>query len=186
MYLYRKKSRILIFTTLLFLVTSCAVLKINPPSPSVQTILVLPVKITINASSPRFAYSYGYEIVNVLDSSATYEAIFKLPNEKGILLVDSLPPGNYFISKSFIIPMGGTGAESPKQYWDRYDKFKLVSGKITIFQNSLKVSVVRDPNFNERSTYYSNIEPVSQSQKDEILATLKNLENYDKWEVLID
>ena len=182
-YFKKELSRILIFTTLLLAVTSCAVLHISPPGPFVKSILVLPVKATNTSISPIYGYYYGYEITSAADKSVTYEAIFKLPNHNGMLLIDSIPPGDYFVSKAFVIPVSAGTLAVKSRVASRRDKFKLESGKITILQIALGVSVVDDPNFYGTIISSRNIFPVYQSQKDEILATLGNLENFDKWEV---
>ncbi len=184
MYCEKKKFKILIYLIPLFLVASCAVLQISPPGPSVQTILVLPVKATNTSIIATYPFYYSYEIVNAADKSVTYEVIFKLPNKNGILLVDSLPPGDYIVKKVITLPIH-TGTDPIKNKFEsRYDIFKLESGKITILQYSLNVSVENDPTFYDRYWSSNKMSLVEWRQKDQIIKKLKELENFDKWKVL--
>ena len=173
----------LVFPILFLLVTSCAGLKINPPGPDVQSILVLPFTAT-NTSGFRYGFYYQYEIVKEGDASTTYEASFMLPKSGDILIIDILSPGNYFVTGVTVHPIS-SGTKTYSNTADpRMDRFKLVSGKITIFQNSINISQVK-PRFEFHSTVSSyQIGSVSPDRKAKILETLKDLENFDKWEVL--
>ncbi len=185
MYRNRQISRILIFTTLLFIVTSCAVLKLDPPGSDIQSILILPFKVTDNtkSGSSKYEFKYGYEIVNVDDESIKYEAFFQLSNKDGILIVDFIPPGYYFVNKISVFRIGSGIRTFGKERTSRYDTFELESGMITIFPISLDISVVDHPTEPGSRQYYSNTSLVNQSQKEQIFKQLKELENFDKWEV---
>jgi len=68
MYRFRQISRILISTVLLFVVNSCAVLKLPPPDHDLKTILVLPFKVTdktVITGTRGHGFNYGYEIVGI-------------------------------------------------------------------------------------------------------------------------
>lgn len=179
-----KSIRILIVTSLMVLLSSCVGLNIKPPDSDNPSILVLPFKVVNTSGSNRYGFNYGYEIVNVDDESIKYEAIFELSNKEEILIIDSIPPGYYFVNKISIIPVG-TGT---KTYNDnnasRYDTFELVSGAITIFQISLDISVVNHSTQIGSTQYHSDISSVNPSQKDQIIEKLKALENFDKWKIL--
>ena len=145
----------------------------------VQTILVLPVKATNTSSITRPLLNFYYEIVNV-DDNNTYRVLLGLNTKEGIEILDYLPPGDYVVSKFYNRLARATG---DSKIFSRNDEFKLVSGKITIFQNSLNVSMVTgEGGSNSQLTNYG-ITPVPLVQKEEILATLKKLENFDKWEI---
>ena len=183
MYRFKQVSRILISVVLLFVVNSCAVLKLPPPGNDIKTILVLPFKVTdttIVVEMRGYHYNYGYEIVGVDDENIKYEVVFVLSNKEEILIVDSIPPGNYFVNKLNLLTRSAL-SRTPNQSSTRYDQFELVSGKITIFPLSLNILV------EEQSggiLYSSKTSLVEWRQKDQIIKKLKELENFDKWEVL--
>ena len=184
MYRFRQISRILISTVLLSVVNSCAVLKLPPPDHDIKTILVLPFKVTdttILEYTRGHGFNYGYEIVGVDDENIKYEVIFALSNKKEILIVDSIPPGNYFVNKLNVFPKNIRAKANNKKGIPRYDQFELVSGKITIFLLSLNISVV---DISGGRRYYNKMILVEWRQKDQIIKKLKELENFDKWEVL--
>lgn len=190
---YRKNlSTVMCVLALLLFVSSCIKLKIDSPGPNKQTILILPVQLTDTSQQGRHGFYYIYEIVSDPDEIVTidtriipYEAIFKLPIKGDMLIVDTLPPGNYIVDK-FIFKTEGSGDYTyGKNEAPRYDKFKLEVGKITIFSKSLDVKVWNEtPGHGMSTSYDFDMVPVSLIQKEEILATLKKLPNFDKWKIL--
>lgn len=96
----------LFLTSLLILVSSCAGLKISPPGPGNQSLLVLPVTVKNTSTTLFYGYSYKYEIVNATTNQVVREPVFKLPNRDGFLMVKSLPPGDYYVSKLITVPVG--------------------------------------------------------------------------------
>ena len=136
--IYEKKfPTMLIMPMMLLLLISCAGLKINPPSPDKQTILVLPAKITNTSLNTRYFYDYIYEIVSADSSDITYLATFKLPIKDDLLIVDSLPPGNYIVNKFIFLPRGAGDHTYGNNVKSRNDRFKLESGKITVLSRNL-------------------------------------------------
>jgi len=178
------RSICFVFPVLLFLITSCASLKLDPPSADVETILVLPVQVTNNSLTSRHAFYYIYEIVSTDDSDITYEAVLRLPRKGDMLIVDSLSPGNYIVKK-FVVLHEGTGSSSlHRKEYSRNDEIKLESGKITIFSNSLNVALKnRDPGRMEETIYSYGLNEVTSTQKEGIQETLTKLPNFDKWVV---
>ena len=166
---------------LFLLVTSCASLKLNPPSPDKQTILVLPVRVTFTKDrTSRHGYYYIYEIISDPDEIVsldtrvnTYKAVFKLPIKGDMLIVDSLPPGNYLVDKFIFKPVGAGDFTYGNNVIPRNDKFKLEAGKVTIFSISLEVSLDHSTQYRVTS-YAFNMVSVSPDQRENILATLKN------------
>lgn len=165
----------------LILVASCANLKLDAPGPKVQTLLVLPVEITNETQSRRHGFYYIYEIRHV-GGDGPYEAIFKLPLKGDMLIIDSLPPGNYIVDK-FIFKSIGAGDFS---YGDniqyRDDRFHMAAGHITIFPKSLNVRKFhRIVGETTETSYTANMNSVTDAQKKKILTTLEELQNFDKW-----
>jgi len=190
---YRNKLPMISILSILLFVSSCAELKLDPPSQDSPTILVLPVRVTNTTErTSRHGFYYIYEIISDPDEKVSldtrvipYEAIIKLPRKGDMLIVDSLPPGRYLVDK-IIIKHVGTGTPTyGNNVFSRKDKFKLVAGKITIFPLSLEVSLYnKTPGRGSNTTYAKKLVSVSLDQRYEILTTLKKLPNFDKWEVL--
>ena len=184
------RSIYLIFPMLLLLVTSCASLKLDPPSPDKQAILVLPVKVADTSTATSHAFYYIYEIVRDIDEVVTdtsinpYKAIFKLPIKGDMLIVDSLPPGNYFVNKFEIKSVQRSGFTLGNNVQPRNDKFKLESGKITVFSKSLNVSMKNMGSAGIVIKYDHSMMTVTDTQKEEVLTTLKKLPNFETWDVL--
>jgi len=178
-----KLSRTIDCMLMLFLVSACASVKIDSPGPEVQSILILPYyKLDTTGWGP--GYIYHYYIVNLGDDSITYEAKFDQSGKEGYLLVDSLPPGNYRVDKVTVNPVGVGTRNYDRSEYRRNEKFKLVAGKITIFQKSIHVFHTKDPLDPGRSWTSFRIVPTFSNRRNNILGKLEKQENFDKWEVL--
>jgi hypothetical protein len=178
----------LVIPMLFLLITSCASLKINPPSPDKQTILVLPVLVTNRAErAGQHAFYYIYEIVNEDDLSITYEAVIKTPVKGDMLIIDTLPPGNYRVDKFMFKTVGAGDFTYGQNVFPRNDKFKLERGRITIFSKSLNVRLFNKTAGRGSDTSYSfDLYPVTREQEEAILATLKTLPNFEAWHHTLD
>ena len=183
MYHASEISRILILTTLLFLATSCAVVKISPPGPEVQTLLILPIKATNYSSHKGYGFNFRYDINNAEDNKIVHKALFRLPNREGFLIVNSLPPGSYYVSSLVVVPVT-PGATAYNNRAARHDNFGLESGKITIFQNLLNIAVENDPVDPGHFPYYINISHLTSYQEELILKTLSQQQDFETWKVL--
>lgn len=178
------KTRASLLLAVPALLTACAGLHINPPSAEKQSLLLLPVKLEHKAQHRRHGFYYIYEITSDDNSVPSYQAVFKLPVKGDMLIVDSLPPGNYRVSKFIFKPVGSGDFTYGNNVQQRNDRFQLVPGKITIFQNSLNVLTYNKIPGRGMSTSYSfDLQAVTNQQKQEILATLQALENYGGWEI---
>ena len=181
---YRKNlSKVVCILALAVLVSSCAELKIDPPGPNKQTILVLPVQVTNEAErAGRHGFYYIYEIVNEDDPAITYEAIIKTPIKGDMLIIDTLPPGNYRVDKFIYKTVGAGNFTYGQNVFPRNDRFKLEKGWITIFSKSLNVRIFnKTPGRGGENTYSFDIYPVTLEQEDAILVTLKTLSNFEAW-----
>lgn len=179
----RKRSSILLIATLL-LIASCGGLKINPPGPSSQTLLIIPVEVDANVSSIRYHYYYNYEITKVNDNSFSHDVTIKFPVKGDMLIVDSLPPGDYYVRKFTFLPTGLGDAEYGINTFARNDRFSLESGKITIFSKSLKLTLRnKHPGRFDTIVYNMDIVPVTGSQEKAILEKLKKVPNFETWDI---
>jgi len=183
MQLPQELSRAIYLLLLLFLVSSCASVKIVPPGSEVQTILILPYS-KLDTTGWSAGYIYHYNIVNLGDDSITYEAKFNQSGKEGYLVVNSLPPGNYRVDKVIVNPVGTGIRDFDRSEYRRNEKFKLVAGKITIFQKSIHAYQIKDSTDPGRSFSGFRIDPVFPDRRNNILEKLGKQENFDKWEVL--
>lgn len=180
-----KISVALAVSIMLCILSSCASLKIEPPGPDRQTLLVLPVQVTNDTLYSKHGFYYIYEIVDQDSGDSVHEAIFKLPLDGDMLIVDSLPPGEYRVDKFIFKPVGSGNFTYGNNVQSRYDKFVLEDGRITIFSQSLNVHLRNEiPGRGMETIYNFGMEPVLFGQKQKILATLESLPNFEQWEVL--
>ncbi len=186
---YRKKlSTVLIVLTLTFVVNSCAELKIDPPGPERQALLVLPVLVTNQAERVgQHRFYYIYEIVSEDDPAITYEAVIKTPVKGDMLIIDTLPPGNYRVDKFIFKTVGAGDFTYGRNVFPRNDKLKLEVGRITIFSKSLNVRIFNKiPGRGGENSYSFNLYPVTREQEDAILVTIKTLPNFEAWHHTLD
>lgn len=181
------KFLLFLFCPLLFSISACAGLKLSPPGLDKQSVLVLPVDVVNEAQIKRHGFYYIYKIERLDTSSTPYEAIFKLPIDGNMLIVDSLPAGDYAVKEFKFLPIGTGNATYGNNIEERNDKFKLEPGKITLFQKSLNVLMFNETVGRSMSTIYDfDMYPVSTLQKQEILATLKAQPNFSSWKLQND
>jgi hypothetical protein len=169
---------------MLFPLCSCAGPKLSPPGPGKQTVLVLPVEVTVESQLARYGYYYIYEIADRDSLEIVHEAIIDLPLKGDMLIVDTLPPGDYMVRKFTFKPKGSGDFTYGKNFQQRHDKFKLRQGKITIFSKSLNVLLYNKiPGRGMETSYHVRMEPVTAAQNTNIRSTLKALPNFESWEI---
>ncbi len=186
---YRKKlSTVLCVLALSFLVSSCAELKIDPPGPDKQTLLVLPVLVTNQAErAGQHGFYYIYEIVNEEDPAITYKAVIKTPVKGDMVIIDTLPPGNYRVDKFMFKTVGSGDFTYGQNVFPRNDKFKLERERITIFSISLNVRIFNKiPGRGSETSYSFDLYPVTREQEEAILVTFKALPNFNAWHHTLD
>ena len=177
-----RSTGILIVTSLMLLLASCASINIKPPGPDAQSILILPFTAKNTSGSP-YGYYYRYKIIKDGNKNDVYEANFTLPRANDFLVIDTLTSGTYVVSQ-ITTHQVGTGRRDYDAAPDaRFDEIKLVAGKISIFHNSLDIT--QKP-YGVHRRWVSNyqIAPLHWEQRTEILKKLEKLENFHKWEVL--
>lgn len=168
----------------MLLTASCARLSIEPPGPSNQSLLVLPVTHTNKAQQLRHGFYYVYEITRDDEQTPPVEIDIKFPLEGDMLIVNSLPPGKYHVSKFSTLPLGSGDHTYNNIGRPRYDSFTLLPGTITIFDKSLNLLTYNATAGRGLSTSYRvDIDPLSKQQKRKILLTLGQLEHFQSWQV---
>lgn len=179
-----KPAAALFVSALLVLASSCARLEIGPPAPDRQTILVLPVQVTNKTQYSKHGFYYIYEIAELESDDIVEKAVFKLPLDGDMLIIDTLPPGSYYVDKFIFKPLGSGDFTYGNNVESRRDRFDLEAGKITIFSQSLNVLLYnRTAGRGAETTYNFKMARVSKSQLREILVTLGELPHFDAWEV---
>ncbi len=167
-----------------FLLVSCASLKITPPGADTQSLLVIPVEVTNDSERSQHGFYYIYEIWHAEGSVGPYEAVIKPPLKGGMLIVDSLPPGDYIVQKFSYKPVGAGDFSYGQNVFPRNDRFTLEASHITIFSQSLQIRLyTRIPGRGQSTSYSMDINPVTMQQRQGLLKTLSELENFDSWKV---
>ena len=174
----------LIYTSALVFAVSCSGLTLNPPAADKQTLLILPIELTNKTMSSRQGYYYKYRIENTSDKNISLDAVIKLPRKEGFMIVDSLPPGNYAVTRFSYHPIGGASLTG-NNVRSRYDAFVLEPGKITIFSQTLHVIMQNETVGRMGTTYVGfRMEPTSSEKESEITQTLKSLTGAEAWEFM--
>lgn len=169
----------------LSMLASCARLSIDQPSESHQSLLVLPATHTNKAQVVRHGFYYVYQISSDDSSVPPYDAVFRFPLTGDMLMVDALPPGDYRVSRFTFLPRGVGDHTYSNNTVVRNDRFTLRPGTITLFDKSLNLLTYNPIVGRGASTSYQmDIEPVTPEQRQRILQTLGQLENFHSWQVL--
>ena len=180
----RERASTLLIATLL-LIASCGELKLHPPGPSNQTLLIVPVELDANVVIIRHGFYFVYEITKTNDQSFSHDVEIRFPVKHDFIVVDSLLPGDYYVRKFSFLPTGSWEHDFGNNTFDRYDRFSLESGRMTVFSKSLKVTMRNDhAGIPDKILYNMDILPVTPSQEAAILETLKKLPNFDAWDIV--
>ena len=178
---------LLVFLILaLSLLSSCSSLRLQPHNAESQSILVLPVEVIRTSINAKHGFKYVYEIRHVDEQVEPYTAVLELPLKGDMLIIDSLPPGTYYVDKFYYVPVGAGDFHYSDSAQQRDDGFQLVDGKITIFSQSLRVEMTQGTIGGGLETRYGiGMIPVTQSQLTDIGSTLQALPNFSTWEISI-
>lgn len=180
----RKVTYVLMLMSLLTL-AACTPMKLNPPSPEKQSVLVLPITYTKKSQNNRHGFYYVYQITSDNKQVEPYDAIIKFPIQADMLIVDALPPGDYRVSRFSFFPLGTGTKTYDNNTYSRNDPFTLAPGMITIFSKSFNLLTYNKIPGRGLSTSYSfDIDPVTEEHRQQILNALGQLENFQSWKVL--
>jgi hypothetical protein len=170
---------------LLPLLFACTPLKLDPPTSDKQTLLILPATHTKNAESNKPGFYYVYEITSDDNRMAPFDAVIKYPLADDMVLVDSLPPGDYHVSKFSFFPMGVGDHTYGDNSYPMNEPFTLLPGTITIFPKSFNQTTYNSiPGRGATTSYSFEIKPVSEPQSQQIIDTLSQLENFQSWKLV--
>ena len=169
---------------LLLLLSACGGLKLDPPGPDRQAILVFPVEWINEAQTSDHGFYYIYEISKAGEPGVIHEAVIKLPIKGDMLLVDSLPPGKYAVTAFRFKTIGPGDFTYGQDVEVRNDPVTLEVGKITIFSHSLNVLTYhRIPGRGAETIYRFDVVRITSEQRAKALATLSELPNFESWTV---
>ena len=178
------RNKIPVALIVLCLLSACGTLKIEPPGPDRQTILVLPVQVTNKSEHSKHGFYYIYDIVDEDSGDSVEEAIFKLPLKGDMLIVDTLPPGRYRVDRFIFKTVGSGDFTYGNNIQSRNDRFTLEAGKITVFSKSLNVLLYNKiPGRGSQTSYNFSMESVGVAQRRQIDETLQSLPNFELWEM---
>lgn len=167
-----------------FSLVACSTLKINPPSDEKPTLLVLPFTIDNTSQSGRLGFHYIYEIFSVNGSVEPLKVVFKQRYDGDIVLIDSLPPGDYRLSKFSFVPAGTGNHTYGENMQSRNDRIRLEAGEVTVFPRSLNIRKYhKTPGRGRSITYEHSITAVTPAQSVQIIDTLQSQPNFDQWEL---
>ena len=168
----------------LLLLSSCAGPKLNPSSSDDQSILVLPVVVENSSGTGKHSFYYEYEIKHSAGEVDPYTATIKLPIKGDMLIVDALPPGDYYLDKFVFLPVGSGEFDFSNNVEKRYDRISLKPRSITIFSQSLKIEMTKgDLGGGLITNYRMGLVPVTDAQEREIRASLEALPNIESWTI---
>ena len=188
----RNKNITLLLVVFLVQIAGCASLSINPPTAEKPSLLILPVELVRDSQLFGYGFDFAYEIVSYDDSISPYMAFFRLPVKNDMVIVDSLPPGKYIVSKLLTMPVGAGNRIYDKRGSPVDFRFRLESGTITILPYSLRVHIIDEPYEQDKTrpyitkyktTYSSGIQRTTVQQRSDILARIKVSPNFSAWKV---
>ena len=163
---------------------SCSTIRLSPPGPENQTLLVLPVQVRSTAVYSDHGFYHVYRIVNAADSSEQHQVILKFPLPDDMEVVDTLPPGDYILRSYTSLPMGSGDITGGYRTHPRNDRFTLEFGKITLFDQSFNVRMWnQDPGRMGYIYFDFEMAPVTAEQRQELLRTLASKSNFDSWKI---
>lgn len=182
------KPRHLIVPALLSLaLVSCASLEVPAPASSSSTLLVLPFVVDNRSErSGPLGFNYTYRIESIDHSTQPLTVVFKRKMPGDMLLVDSLAPGKYHLTRVGIFPAGSGDHSYAVNSYDVDQRFELAAGSITVFPISLNIDIYNStPGRGNSTTYGRSLEPVNSAQRAEIVKTLRESPNFDSWKLIL-
>ena len=157
---------------------------LNPPSDEHRTALVLPVELDNRAQFGKHGFEYIYRIEATGGDVEPLEVHFRFPIKGDMVIVDSLPPGNYRVSQFRFQPRGSGNFTYGNNIRPRNDRFRLEPGQITILNRSLNVLVVNQtPGRGKSRSYGFDVDPLRHEQRERVIDALRQLEHFDRWTI---
>lgn len=173
-----------IVTCIAVALASCQRLWINPPSDEYRTALVLPTELENRSEHGGHGFEYIYRIENLDGGVEPLEVFFRFPIAGDMIIVDSLPPGDYRVSQFRFQPRGSGDFSYGTNIQRRNDRFRLERSHITILNRSLNVLVFNaTPGRGMTTTYDFKVEPLRTDQRERVLETLQTLEHFSAWKI---
>ena len=171
----------------LLMILSCASLEIPERSGSDDESTLLALPFTFESTAQHggpMGFHFIYDIASVDGGGIRQNVVFKQRLKGDVLLVDNLPPGKYKIAQLSFVPAGGGDHSYGNNKEPRNDRFTLEAGKITVLSRILSVKRYNPTIGRGMSTIYEDsIDNLLLAKRQEIIATLQGLPNFDQWKV---
>ena len=167
------------------LLVACASSKLKAPGPDVESILVIPFQ-AFNSTPVPYGFSYEYQLTAAEDPGQTYQFDLYLPGNETFMLIDSLPPGTYYLQQVAMRRAGDGSRTGEDRAYPRNDLIVLQAGKITIFGYALFVSQSPSGTHGGQIFWKSNfrLEHTNSAHRDRILKKLGTMKHFGQWKVL--
>jgi hypothetical protein len=132
-------------------------------------------------------FHYMYEIVSIDQAMEPLVVVFKQRMDGDVVIVDSLPPGDYRVSAFSFVPAGAGSVEH--SYGDNRQEldidFELEAGSITILPYSLNLEIFNSiPGRGMTTSYSSSLDEVTRPQMLELAKKLQSQKYFDRWKIM--
>lgn len=173
----------LTLSAILPLLVACTPLSIGVPTAEKPTLLIFPVEYVREAQiSNSSGFEWRYEIAARDGSMKPLLVPIRTSAPDGMVVVDTLPPGDYRVRKVYIVPTGSGTRTYNNQGTPLNFPFRLRTGQITVFSRSLYVRTYNKiPGRGMSTTYQWDIKAVSPGQKKAMMDSLAALPNFAAW-----
>jgi hypothetical protein len=179
-----KFFNIAIISLLSLLAVACETLQLPGPATSESTLLLLPFTVDNRSQhgGGNLGFIYDYEIVSVDNSMEPINVAFARKMDGDVIVVDSLPPGNYKVTSIGVSTSGSGDFSYDDNRADLGIDFEMRAKAITILPFSLNIEMYNAiPGRGMSITYSEAIELVTDAQKTALLNRLREQKYFDQW-----
>ena len=178
------KPTVLLTVFLSLSLASCAAFLYLPaPQTERSTLLLLPFTVENQQEyGGKLGFHFYYTIEKLDDSVEPLDVWFRYKMDADVVIVDSLPPGDYRVSRYGYVP-AGSGDHSYGNNQAEIDiPFRLSAKSITVLQNSLNILRYNKIKGRGATTSYSiRLETTQPDQLRQIVKRLREQKHYSLW-----
>lgn len=180
-----KARRLMILALFTLALVSCASLEVPAPASSDSTLLVLPFVVENRSErSAPLGFNYTYRIESIGHFALPLTVTFKRKMPGHMLLVDSLAPGKYHVTRLGVLPAGSGDHSYAVSSYDLDERFELEAGAVTIFSKSLNIKIYNSiPGRGNSTSYAMSLDRVSLAQRTEMVDALRESPNFNSWKL---